>query len=89
MTQDELRKTVLDTLGDIAPEADLGALPSHKDLREELDIDSMDHLNFVTALHNRLGIAIPEVDYPRLTTLDGAVAYLMADPAIAAKAGIA
>ena len=78
MTQDELRKTVLDTLGDIAPEADLGALPPHKDLREELDIDSMDFLNFVIALHEKLGVDIPEADYPQLVTLDGAVGYLAA-----------
>ena len=78
MTQDELRKTVLDTLEEIAPEADLGALPPHKDLREELDIDSMDFLNFVIALHEKLGVDIPEADYPQLITLDGAVGYLVA-----------
>ena len=44
MTKAELRKTVLDTLGDIAPEADLAALPPGEDLREELEIDSMDFL---------------------------------------------
>jgi acyl carrier protein len=78
MTEDELRKAVLDTLGDIAPEADLGALPPDKDLREELDIDSMDFLNFVIALHEKLGVDIPEADYPKLVTVDGAVGYLMA-----------
>ena len=46
------------------------------DLREALDIDSMDFLNFVTALHHRLGINIPELDYPKLFTMDGAVSYL-------------
>jgi acyl carrier protein len=76
MTEAELRQTILDTLGDIAPEADLGALPPDKDLREELDIDSMDFMNFVIALHEKLGIDIPEADYPQLLTLDGAVAYL-------------
>ena len=76
MTEAKLRKTVLDTLGDIAPEADLGALPPDRDLREELDIDSMDFLNFVIALHEKLGIDIPEADYPQLVTLNGAVAYL-------------
>jgi acyl carrier protein len=76
MTEAELRKTVLDTLGDIAPEADLGALPPDKDFREELDIDSMDFLNFVIALHEKLGVDIPEADYPRLLTLGGAIAYL-------------
>ena len=42
MAEAELRTTVLDTLGDIAPEADLDALPPDRDLREELDTDSMD-----------------------------------------------
>lgn len=78
MTEDELRKSVLDTLGDIAPEADLGALPPDRDLRQELDIDSMDFLNFVIALHEKLGVEIPEADYPQLFTLDGAVVYLTA-----------
>lgn len=78
MTVDELRKTVLDTLSDIAPEADLGAVPPDRDLREELDIDSMDFLDFVIALHEKLGIEIPEADYPELVTLDGAVRYLEA-----------
>ena len=78
MTEAELRKTVLDTLSDIAPEADLEALPPDKDLREELDIDSMDFLNFVIALHEKLGVDIPEADYPQLITLNGAVGYLAA-----------
>ncbi len=46
------------------------------DLREALDIDSMDFLNFMIAVHHRLGVEIPELDYPKLITLDGAVAYL-------------
>jgi acyl carrier protein len=78
MTEAELRKTVLDTLSDIAPEADLAAVPPEKDLREELDIDSMDFLNFVIALHEKLGVEIPEADYPQLFTLDGVVVYLTA-----------
>jgi acyl carrier protein len=65
MTEAELRKTVLDTLCDIAPEADLGALPPDKDLREELDIDSMDFLNFVIALHEKRGVDIPTPTIPR------------------------
>ena len=39
----------------------------------------MDFLNFVTAMHRRLGIDVPEIDYPKLATLDGAVAYLRQD----------
>ncbi len=46
------------------------------DLREELDIDSVDFLRFVVQLHERLGVSVPEADYPRIRTLDGCVAYL-------------
>jgi len=45
-------------------------------LREELDLDSMDFLNFIAALHRQTKRDIPEVDYPKLFTLDGAMAYL-------------
>jgi acyl carrier protein len=67
---------VREELSNIAPEADLATVDPAADLREALDIDSMDFLNFVTAIHQRLGIDIPELDYPKLVTLDGMIAYL-------------
>ncbi len=76
MTQDEIRTLALDLLGGIAPEADLDALGDEEDLREVLDIDSMDFLNFVAALHKATGIDIPEADYRRLITLAGIQHYL-------------
>lgn len=76
MREDEIRAVVLEELGNIAPEADMSAVDPSGDLREELDIDSMDFLNFITALHDRLGVNVPELDYPKLTTVDGAVVYL-------------
>jgi acyl carrier protein len=78
MTQDDIRAGVLRALGKVAPEADLENLPPDAGFREELDIDSMDSLNFVIALHKDLGVDIPEKDYPRLTTLRGCVDYLAA-----------
>jgi acyl carrier protein len=72
----DIRAVVQEELGNIAPEMDVGAIDPSADLREALDIDSMDFLRFVTAIHHRLGIDVPEVDYPKLITLDGAVAYL-------------
>ncbi|MEX0752712.1 MAG: acyl carrier protein [Xanthobacteraceae bacterium] len=74
----DIRKVVLDELGNIAPEGDLAGIDPTADLREALDIDSMDFLNFVTAIHHRLGVDIPEIDYPKLITLNGAIAYLTA-----------
>jgi len=55
---------------------DIAGIDPAANLREVMDIDSMDFLNFITAIHHRLGIDIPEIDYPKLATLDGAVAYL-------------
>ena len=77
MSRDDVRAAVLRVLGDIAPEADLSAIKPDVDLREQLDIDSMDLLNFVIGLHEALRVAIPEADYPMLTTLDGCVDYLV------------
>ena len=44
--------------------------------RDQLDLDSMDLLNFVIGLHTALGVDIPEADYSKLATLDGCVDYL-------------
>lgn len=76
MDQADIRKVMQEELNNIAPEIDMATVDPAADLREALDIDSMDFLNFVTAIHHRLGLDIPEVDYPKLVTLDGAVAYV-------------
>lgn len=75
-TAEELRTAVLSVLGEIAPEADAFHVDPKESLREQLDLDSMDFLNFVIGLHERLGVEIPESDYSRLASIDGAVAYL-------------
>jgi acyl carrier protein len=78
MNSDELRATVLRVLGTIAPEADLAAIESAKNLRDQLDLDSMDFLNFLIGLEKEIHVDIPERDYRQLTTLDACVAYLFA-----------
>jgi acyl carrier protein len=76
MTNDEIKMTVLRLLGDIAPEADLAEVRPDVRIRDQLDIDSMDALNFLIAVDAELGVDIPEADYPKLTTLDNIVTYL-------------
>lgn len=78
MTNEEIRAAVLEVLGQIAPEADAASLAGDVSLRDQLDIDSMDVLNFMIGLHRRFGVDIPETDYPRLTTLNGCIEYLSA-----------
>ena len=67
---------VILALGRIAPEADLSALNPTADIREQLDIDSVDFLNFVLAIHKELGIDIPEADYAKLRSLESCIGYL-------------
>ncbi len=85
MTRDEIRGVVRSILGGIAPEVDLDRIRPGGDLRDELDIDSMDFLRFVVGVHERLGVDVPEADYPSIRTLDGCLAYL--ERRLSARAG--
>jgi len=76
MNEQELREVVVAALTEVAPEIDGASIDPQAVLTEQLDIDSMDFLNFVVAVHEETGIEIPERDYPKLSTLDGAVVYL-------------
>ena len=76
MTRTEAKALISEVLAGIAPEANLTALPGKVQPRDERDLDSMDFLNFIAALHERTKIDIPEADHPRLGTLDGAIEYL-------------
>jgi acyl carrier protein len=78
MTEDDARQIVLKVLGDIAPEAELDTIEPQTSFRDQFDIDSVDFLNFVIALHEATNVEIPEADYPKLQSLDGAAAYLVA-----------
>ncbi len=71
----KLRQTIIDTLRRIAPELAADALAAATPLRDQVDLDSMDWLNFLVGLHTKLGIDIPESDYAKLVTLDDLVAY--------------
>jgi acyl carrier protein len=73
---EELKSQGLGILATIAPELEPGELRGDKPLRSQVDLDSMDWLNFLVALHERLKVEIPETDYAKLVTLDDLLAYL-------------
>jgi acyl carrier protein len=77
VTKDEIREVVFRVLGRIAPEADLKAIDHHASMRDQLDIDSVDFLNFAVGLNKELGVDIPDADLPKLASLDGCVSYLL------------
>ncbi len=78
MTDADLRQQVLDALSGVAPEADLADLDGEVPFRDQLDLDSMDFLNFLIKVAEGTGVEMPERDYPKVATLDDLVAYLEA-----------
>lgn len=76
MTEDELKNVIFTGLRQVAPESDPATLRPDQNIRETLDIDSFDFLSFLIALHEKLGVEIPEADYGKLSTLEAMVGYL-------------
>ncbi len=76
MTRDELASAVRGAVGATIPEADPATLDRALPLREQLDMDSMDFINFVIELDKSLHVAVPESDYGRLLSIDSCVEYL-------------
>ena len=78
MTKADIRTAFIEELTAIAPDIDPATLGEDDRLQEDLELDSMDVLNLVTALHRRLKVDIPETDYPQIATLALALSYLTA-----------
>ena len=78
MTSEEIRSTLLKCLTDVAPEIADEEIEDDMDLRDELDLDSMDILRWVQGIHKALGVEIPEEDYGKISTLREAVDYVTA-----------
>jgi acyl carrier protein len=76
MTTDQILAVIRDELARLAPEIDFDTADRNRLIQQEFDIDSMDFLNFITALHARLGVNVPEADYTKISTIAAAVAYL-------------
>ena len=74
----ELLKTIVDALATIAPEVSDFDLDPDVPLREQIELDSMDHLHFLVALHQRLGVDIPESEYAGMRRLTDLVEYIAA-----------
>ena len=78
MDENSIQQVIFTTLKGIAPEIEPGELNLDEPLRDQVDLDSMDFLNFIIALHKTLGVNIPEADYSKLVTLNDLAAYLKA-----------
>ena len=78
LSEEQIKQIVFKHLRQIAPEADPASLPNDVDVRETLDIDSFDFLNFLMGLNEDIAVEIPEKDYGKLSSIDDIVHYLAA-----------
>ena len=76
MTPDQAETAIQEALGQVTPGADIAALPADADLRDTLELDSLDFLRFVEILSERTGERIDEDDYPQLATMASAIKFL-------------
>ena len=72
----ETRAGVVSELLDIAPEIEEGDLTDTELLRDQVDLDSMDWLNFLVRLHERFEVDIPESQYASLRTINDLTTYI-------------
>lgn len=79
MNDHDLRAGIVSLLQRIAPEIDAGNLDPKGALRDQVDLDSMDWLNFLISLHERFRVEIPESVYEKLRTLEDIETYLAAN----------
>lgn len=73
---DEIRAGVVAELLSIAPEIEEGDLSDSELLRDQVDLDSMDWLNFLVRLNQRFEVDIPESQYASLRTIDDLTTYI-------------
>jgi acyl carrier protein len=78
VTPEQARTIIDEALLQIVPDAELESLAPGAELREALELDSLDFLNLVEALSERTGRRIDEDDYPELVTMASAVKFLAA-----------
>ena len=76
MTSEEIREVIIDILGDIAPDEELGDLEDGIAFRDQLELDSMDFLDIVMELRKRYRVQVPEEDYGELASMQSTVSYL-------------
>jgi len=81
-TQDDIRDEILSVLTSIAPEVEADDIRDDVLLRDQVDLDSMDWLNFLIGIHKRLHVDIPESEYASLRTLTDVVRFVQRQAAV-------
>ena len=75
MTRDEIKRTIIEQILEIAPEIEEEEIEPNENIQRSLEIDSFDFLKILTALNDQLGIEVPEADYGKVDTLENMANY--------------
>jgi acyl carrier protein len=78
VTPQQAREQIGFALKRAAPGSDIDAIDPDADLRDALELDSLDFLQFVEILSETSGSRIEEDDYPEFTTLNTSMRFLSA-----------
>ena len=78
MTPQQAREQIGYALKRAAPGSDIDTIDPDAELRDALDLDSLDFLQFVQVLSETSGRRIDEDDYPELATLNSSIRFLAA-----------
>ena len=76
LNPEQLRTLILEIIGEVAPEADLAGIDPSFSFHDQFGIDSVDYLTIMMRIEEKLGVVIPESDYPKLSSLEGCMRYL-------------
>ena len=76
MNPEILHQTIVVLLQQIAPDTTPETLKLEENIRETLNIDSFDFLQFIIALNEKTGVEIPEEDYGKINTIQNAIKYI-------------
>ncbi len=76
MTTEAITQQLLELLVELAPEFETSEIAHDEDLREQLDIDSMDLHQLAARIYEVFGVDIPEAERVELTTVERCVAYI-------------
>jgi acyl carrier protein len=73
-----LQQRIVAVLTSVAPDIDPAQLDPEVALRDQIDFDSMDTLNFATALKREFGVDVPDADFRELASVARCAKYLQA-----------
>lgn len=76
MTKEELKTIIIEQILEIAPDVEEQDIPTDERLQNAIEFDSYDFLSLLTALHEKVGVEIPEADYAQVDTLNHMVDYI-------------